>query len=339
MVEYPGAVYRGGHESVLLFGAEAGMLAVDATTIGAVPTMGLVGMTSPPQIIFDNAPAPEYGGGAIDPLFMTENRKTVSASGTITLGAGAGTKSFLQAALSGTDAPILTYPLASRQNCQPVIALAYGSYNACATGSGFLSYLRYAMMNSLQITIGGDGSAKASWGAMALVSGDAVAPLAAGAITPAALQQASGTPLSMQHLQLIITPPVGTAYDYQGVINSITFSATNSITARGIRSLANAGGNVTNPLYRAARQLVPGTRPPLSITLDLADRIPNLAGGSVQAILSDGSTTTSGTVTTTNSLTFATQIAFNQTATQNGGDNSGPMSFGRTLLCSGLVIS
>lgn len=325
--EYPGAIYRGGHESVLLFGVEAGMLAPDAQSIGAVPQMQLAGMTSPPQISFNDSPAPVYGGGAGDPLFMTEGRKELTASGNLMVGAGAGTKKFLQAALRGADAPVASYPNASRKGCQPVIALGYGAYDACASGDGFLSYLRYAMMNSLSITIAENGPVTAAWSAMALLGGDGAA-LAAGDVAPAALQIAGGAPFSMQHLQLIITPPVGTPYDYQGVINSVTFAATNNVAARSIRSLANAGGDTTNPLFRSARQLVPSTRPPLTVTLDLADRLPYLSGSSIEAILNNG----------TSSLTIATQIAYGQTSSQNGGDPQSPMGFGQTFLCSGLTI-
>lgn len=334
-MEYPNAIYRGGHESVLLFGNEAGMLAPDAQTVGAVPTMQLAGFTTPPTISINANPTPVYAGGSRDPLAMTGGRKDVSASGQVMLGAGPGVKKFLQAALSGNDAPTASYPLAQRKGCQPVIALAYGAFDACAAADGFLSYLRYFMMTSLSISARENGPVMVDWAGMALLAGDAVSPLPNTAVSQDLLQTAQGSVFSMQHMQLVVTPAGGgTAYDYQDITNSVTFNAPGNITPRGIRSLNSVGNDPTSLLYRAPRQLVPGTRPPTTVTLDLSDRLAasltpgeGLAGA-IQAQFSDG----------TNTITIGTQTAFFQTGSQNGGTTEGPMGFGTTFLCSGLTI-
>jgi hypothetical protein len=334
-LEYPNAVYRGGHEAVLLFGVEQGMLAPDAQTIGAAPAMQLVGFSTPPTVTANANPQPVYAGGSADPLAMIGGRKDVTASGQVMLGSGPGVKKFLQSALRGADAPVGSFPLAQRKGCQPVSAVGFGAFDQCDSASGFLSYLRYFMMTSLSISAREQGAVMVDWAGLALLAGDAQAPLAANAVTGDLLRAAQGNVFAMQHMQLVIIPANGgTTYDYQDITNSITFAQPGNVTPKGIRSLNSVAGDPTNPLYRSARQLVPGTRPATTVTMDISDRLAasltpgeGLAGV-IEAEFSDG----------VNSIIVGTQTAFYQTSSQNGGSTEGQMGFGTSFLCSGLYI-
>lgn len=330
--EYVGAKYRGGYEGYALFGVEAGMLAPDANTGGTVPALEICGFTMPPNVSGNNNPTPIYGPAGRDPYQMTGARKDLTWSTSMMVGGGAGGKKFLQSALSGGDAPSASFPNAGRQSCQPVVCLAYGAFDQCDSTSAYASVVRYAMANTLTVNIREAGAVTAEYSAVGLYGEDIALP---GAITSTAVNLAGGPVFSMQHLELRITPPGGgTAIDYADILTDVSFTLTNNVQAKSIRTYNNVGGVTTNPLFRAARQIVPGQRPPTQVTFGLADRLPLALTpnegliGSIAGILSDGTT----------SIAFQTAQGYLQSASQNGGGGDGFMSYGASFLCSGLQI-
>jgi hypothetical protein len=316
MADYASAIYREGHEGILVVGYETGMLAPDATALPAAPALDVIGYSGLPEIDIPEAAQLVRGVGSYRALGTVNGRRTPKMSGHVILSGGAGCKKFLQAAFRSTSSAVIAD--VNRFMCKPVLALGGGAASSCDTGRNMGYMLRYAMLASMKITLTMDDMAALEYEAQALTAATDGTQTAR---TESQLVAAGGTPFLFQHASL--TDQAGV--DYADIVEGVTITQTDVLRVRGIRP-PQAGGD-TNALTRAGRQITVGNET-ITLELTLNDIMPSNPT-SLTLALDNGSETISIAITGLSS----------PDRTMSSAETDGPMAFTTTILATQVAIT
>ncbi len=290
MAEFPvysGSKYRSGQQAFLKYGMETGMLAPDASVLGALPTLNVAGYIDQPRV---SNPEGTQGVDAIGDyveIDTVEGNREPSMSFTAKLG----------------DATILRSALRSSAlggyMCLPVMALVTGALDTCGIDP-FSWAMRYALINSLTLNFQ-EGSASpvtANIEAMGLAMDETVA---AQTLTRSQMAAVGGRILTWHHVNWLIGSTC-----HRVILRSARVTVQNNLQRDGAR--LDYGADVA--LSRTNYAIIPGQEK-LQVSYQLKDKLPNALWraakdsgnwGSIQLVASNSRTAGVGnvrTVTTT----------------------------------------
>jgi hypothetical protein len=320
--EYANAVYNAPQEGFLAMGLETGMPAPDVVTLGASPSLFLVGYADVPGMDAPEGTAPIAPTGTYKPVAFLPGRREPIVNGSIVLGAGAGPEKLIQAAMRE-----LSSWTGGRHLCQPVVAFAGGAVGACDATRSSMWLARCCLIDTLSLNMQFGQPATIQFSAPALALQRNVTPLTSSVVNHNALAAAGGEPFGWQHVTLLIG-----GIDYTPLLASLQLQISNGVTRKLMRKLL-AGGN-SNALTRAARDLQPGVQN-VNFGLGLAGKLPatltdnggsTLNLGQIDVILSDG----------TASHTFSVAQGALQTYGQSPVSTGGEWGFNANVLSGGM---
>ena len=333
--QLPDIHYRGGHQGFFAFNLEpSGMILPDAGTLPAGPSSLLfAGYAGQPGVQKPEGTQPVRGVGSPRMLQAVPGFRQPTYDVNLTLGAGVNVLLLLQCALRHLTVPAggPNIPAASKFHCLPVLAVGGGAFDQCDVAASYHWQGRHAMINSLGLSIANGQAATANlqfWP----VCVDKTAPNITG-ISDAALRAAGGDVFAWQHMSFEFG-----GYDYSGIIESVSIQLSNGLRRGPMRTLqsvagANSAAKKANPLYRATRQVIPGSED-LQIQLNLLDKLPeNMDGEQNEGLF---------TVVLANdqaAFEFRIQSNFLVAENQNATAPEAPFGFGASFMSSDMTVT
>ncbi len=219
----------GGHEGIAYFGFEAGMLADDASVIGAMPTMALMGFSSSPGLSVEENPTERESVGTGRPVGPDKpGRRDSSMPGSMLLAGTPMVKDILRAALRYDD----TVPTSQRFECMPLFALATGLAGRCNVALDDQEVGRYCVMEQVQIDWAEGQDTRLTYTAQAL---SLVGSTAFSSPSEAAILAASGDAFNLQESYWSMKYDGVSIGGLDNVFNTASLVITNEITRSGTR--------------------------------------------------------------------------------------------------------
>lgn len=306
--------YNRGQEGYAVIGIETTAIAPDTATLPAVPTLALMGYANVPSAQKSNGATKIFAAGSPYPLAIRKNRRENNLSGTMTLGDGAGAVTLIQASIRSNVA--LT---AARSLCLPYICIGRGAVGACDVTRSKASIYRYGLVSTLGLNVTPEGGAMLNYGVVAL-TGQTSTALTSATVNHAAIATAGGAPYAWDHLSVLIN-----GLEWRAYIASVDLQINNGVAARLMR--AQQTGGETNPLSRAARDIMPGNEDN-SLSLNLAAPFPSTLTdfSSIVISLNNGVKSHTWTLTTNE----------NNEQTEGAVDNGGDFSYTAGILAGGV---
>lgn len=244
---YPGAFSPQSHEAYSVWGLEAGALALDVNTPGAVPSLALFGYGDVPSSNKPENPTPINAQGIRGAASFLPGLRAPVVTQPLILSGGAQAKKFLQAGFVST--PIGVIPADNRFMCLPIFAFGYGLIGACDPNRSYNELWRYCMINSGTIDISPGQPARVSLEIWALFVNE-YATVTLPTISPTTVAAAAGEEFGWQHFYFDVTDSGGATYDYSTHLQSLQIQWSNNLSRSGQRREQTGGDS--NAVSRAA---------------------------------------------------------------------------------------